>query len=592
MPLPWKFRAIFRPIDRNAPIELQVDIETWRRRLIWLTLLGVFLIGLAFTARPGLRAVKGWHARRLVVEAEGLMAERNWSQASDRIRDAFTFAPGEPSVILAAARLANETGATALALDLWTRACELPGALPEHRVELALAIVRAGRPPVEAATQLAQAGAAVQTSRGRYVSAALAFRNGDHTGALQLLREAVRLDPKNSSLKVQLASPLVYRAATDKAAAAEAALLLYELRKEGRETLSAGRLLRQLRLQAGDLRRAREEALAVIATDGSGLEDRLQLAEILRRQGDRSALDGLLSPLLAESLRSRGTAAIMSNWLLDQQQVNDAARLLEKVSPDWRRVPPLSLTYARHLDNARRINDLREHLRTADWTGAEPEREAWNARLAQLQNNERLRVETWSAVEKRAVGNRELLVRLLAVAKPWRWHQERIRLLHQLAAMPPVDQLYLEEWRQAALAVGQTVDLCEATWQLLDLGTNDPTVRSDAARSALALGRRLEDARKLAAEVYLESPGQPDLAATQAAALRSEGKLEEAQRVLAPWIEMAARGGTIPDRIAYERAANLAAAGDAKGAAAAAKTVQPEVLLPEERAQLRKLLEL
>lgn len=589
MQLSRKFRYLFKTLDPQAPTEMHLELATFRRRLLWGSILLILLGVAAFFARPTLRAVKSWHARNLVAEAEKLMAERNWNAASQRLGDAYTFAPGEPNVLFATARLASESGNGPMAVELWSRVCERPDVKPEQRLELALALVRAGRPASESNAQLALAGEAAKSARGRFVAAAVAFRQGDQQGALQCLREAVKAAPNDSAMKIQLASPLVYRAARDREAAAEAALLLYEAQKDPRERLNATRLLRLLRVQTGELRRAKEEAVNVLTLDGSSFEDSLQLADILKRMGDKAGLDALFNPLLAEAQRNRAVAAALSSWLLDQAQVNDAARLLERVPADWRRTPPLSLTYARHLDDARRVADLREHLRNADWTGAEVEREAWNARLAQLQNNDRLRTETWGQLEKRALNNKPLLVRLLFLTKPWRWHAERLRLLHQLANQPPVDQLVLEEWRQVALASGQTIDLFEATWQLLEVGTNDPTVRSDAARSALLLARRVEDARKLAAEVYEESPGQPEFAATQAGAFRQEGRLDEAKRVLAPWAQMLARGGAMPDRIAFEYAATLHAAGDAKGAAAAAKNVAPESLLPEEVAVLKQI---
>lgn len=589
MRLPWQLRAVFRPIDRNAPIDLQVQIEGWRRMLIWGGIGLLFLVAVVVFAKPGVSAVKAWHARRLVKEAEGLMAARNWAAASEKVSDAFTFSPAEPSVLLAAARLTTETGGTTQAYEMWQRVCNQPVVQPEHRLELAVAAVRAGRPVQEAAAALAQAGAAASTARGRFAAAAIALRQGDQKGALDLLREAVRLEPTNPTLKLQLASGLLYRAARDKAAQAEAALLLYEVQKDPRDGVNARRMLRQLRLQTGDIVRARDEAMAIISMDGSGIEDRLALAGILKRQGDRTTLEGVLTPLVAEANRNRVVAAAVVNWMLEQGHVTDAARLLEKVPPDWRRVPPLSLSYARHLDDTRRVADLREHLRTADWTGVEPEREAWNSRLAQLQNSERLRSETWAGIERRATGDREMMARLLAVSKPWRWHAERIRLLQQLAALPPVDKSVLEDWLAAGLAAGQTADVCEAAWQLIEQGESDANVRSDAARSALLLNRRIHEARKLADEVYNEQPGQPDFAATQAAALRNEGKFAEAQRILSPWVEMAARGGRLPDRVAYERAVTLAASGDAKGAAIAAQPVAIESLLPEEVALVRKL---
>ena len=105
--------------------------------------------------------------------------------------------------------------------------------------------------------------------------------------------------------------------------------------------------------------------------------------------------------------------------MLNNQYRGEVGKLLDRLPPEWRRLPPLSLPVARYLDETRRIAELREHLRVADWTDYEPEREAWNARLAQLQNSDRLRLETWAAIEKRALGDREMSLRLLRVARPW-----------------------------------------------------------------------------------------------------------------------------------------------------------------------------
>lgn len=89
--------------------------------IVYLTLIALVAAGglCVLVAVPVSRAIRGWHARRLSEQANGLIDRRQWEQASEKTRDALLLRPSEPATWEAAARLLSKTGHGSTALAWW-----------------------------------------------------------------------------------------------------------------------------------------------------------------------------------------------------------------------------------------------------------------------------------------------------------------------------------------------------------------------------------------------------------------------------------------------------------------------------------------
>jgi|tagenome__1003787_1003787.scaffolds.fasta_scaffold20975369_3 hypothetical protein len=77
------------------------------------------LILLGAAVRPAAHAIKGWQARRLAGEANTLMQNQQWNEASKKAMDAVKLRPTEPAAIDAIAHLLSRTGRSGPALEWW-----------------------------------------------------------------------------------------------------------------------------------------------------------------------------------------------------------------------------------------------------------------------------------------------------------------------------------------------------------------------------------------------------------------------------------------------------------------------------------------
>src|SRR3954452_20047413 len=108
--------------------ELFENIGEWfRARPRRQTRLKYGLIGLAVlivagaAVRPTAHAIKAWQARRLAGEADMLMRNQQWNEASRKAMDAVKLRPTEPAAIDAVAHLLSRTGRSAPALEWWKK---------------------------------------------------------------------------------------------------------------------------------------------------------------------------------------------------------------------------------------------------------------------------------------------------------------------------------------------------------------------------------------------------------------------------------------------------------------------------------------
>ena len=137
------------PVHPSRPeLSYAEFIARGRRRLAGKILLIVGAIALVvfLGGKPVYRAIKAWQARRLAREANALMVEEKWTEASRRVQDAYLLRPNEPEAVRASARLLTRVSRPGEAVPFWEELAKLTSLTREDR---RLLFLRARRRTIE-----------------------------------------------------------------------------------------------------------------------------------------------------------------------------------------------------------------------------------------------------------------------------------------------------------------------------------------------------------------------------------------------------------------------------------------------------------
>lgn len=245
-------------------------------------------------------------------QAEGEMEQGRWANAAALANAARSLSPGERELIALASAAHFRAGHSEAQTGRWQQALgylEKARELGENSrgllQNLALAYEKAGR-----FGQAADLWRQVVRRRPRKASAHDALtpqqvallwghvaecyrRAGDVEEAISTLRNAVKNDPKNTDLRLELVDALV---ADDRWTAARNEIKRI-LKKEPE---NVGALVRSARIEEGSWYPARAQSIwrQILALDPSHLEARERLAELLERKGDRLVRFGMADQAL------------------------------------------------------------------------------------------------------------------------------------------------------------------------------------------------------------------------------------------------------------------------------------------------------
>lgn len=184
----------------------------WTRRYVPVAFALALLI--YFGGKPSYRAVRGWQAKRIAREANALIAQEKWSEASRRVQDAYLLRPNEPEAVRASARLLTRVARPIEAATFWEELAKLAPLTREDRREYAACALAIGKLDV-AAAQLAALAAlpgGADAPTDWLLAAELAAARAETTKALDFSRRVIaagdRAMPRERFIASLLASNL------------------------------------------------------------------------------------------------------------------------------------------------------------------------------------------------------------------------------------------------------------------------------------------------------------------------------------------------------------------------------------------------
>jgi hypothetical protein len=557
--------------------------EPSRKGILFLCWLLVFASPIALvTARPAYLAFKDWRSDRLTGEAEALTDSGQWDSALNTASAAYLLAPQSPRTVRLVANLLTHFGSER-ALDFWQLAVTLDPDRTENRRSLIATALRYEQLPLaetHAAELLRRAG----DVRENIVSAATVARAArDYTREYRLLNRARTKWPNDDGIRFQL----------------NRAMAVVGTQREVREAIVA---LREdaLRQDPTGL-----EALEFFADrPAEDFPDRQRYALLLRNHplagGQQLAaaaaveidaqpearpqfLEQLLGAVAGRDAATKGTVA---EWLL---RIGENPRVLQLLPwAEVREAPKLALA---HLDALSRTGD-RAALDRLLATPGLPVRKEFSLLC---------RWQAGRAAEEGPANDRDAIAAIeVAIAFPASLHfiasrfEEAAR--YDLATQAFSRLRHAPRFRSVALmGLLRLARRDHDTRTILDLleqarldGSTDPAALGDIAYYELLLKRNVHQNRQLAAKLAAQYPDRMSFFATLALACLSEEDFAGALRTFElgdfHW-----RRATNGMKAIY--AASLDAAGRTAEAHEVAGEVNPETLLPEERALLGSVRE-
>ena len=370
----------------------------------------------------------------------------------------------------------------------------------------------------------------VETAPFQAAAARISEAKNNVTEAEQHWKRAWELDPNNKSNEMGLAFAQLKSDATASRASGRA--LLEKLRTDDKYRAAATRAL----IADAILHLENTEAAKTFAQELQGypeatFADRLLYLEILRATKDQG-FPGYLTTVENDAKANPVTLASLIAWM------NNSGMAL------------VALDYVRGIDQAMASkwpvpSELaKSYVRLADWDGLErftkdgrwPQldfiRRAFLARSFREKNKPEMADREWAAAEKEALTDVRSLEALERTTVEWGWTNEAVKLLWQMAKTPEKQVEALHSLYKHYAKQRDTQGLYRVLSRLSELEPTDRVVRNNLAQIALLLNADPARARKIAAELYREEPGNGTYASTYAFALYSQGDANQALKIM------------------------------------------------------------
>lgn len=372
------------------------------------------------------------------------------------------------------------------------------------------------------------AGTSAAYPRYQKLSGALAWGLGKRDEAEKHYREALRLEPGNPSIVLNLDTIGLASTNAEVAAAARASLERVATNSEFRAV--ALRYLMADAVEHKSIPRAKNYSAEIVRDPAATAGDKINYLELLHVAGDAS-FSSWLASIKQEAAHSPVEAFALGKWMATAENPTNALRWLQTLPQSIQTNQPVPLVMA----------DC--YIALKDWKGlvALAERQDWGEancfRLALVSLGERSMQQepasqtAWRKALRLASHRLDRLSRLSQAAAGWGWQTESTEILKEIVAEFPKEKWATDQLATRLYAAGNTRELGDLVAKIYAADTSDARSKNNLANIFLLEKADLDKAYRLAREAYDSSPGNPFFASTYAYSLLLQKKPEEALKV-------------------------------------------------------------
>lgn len=570
--------------DDSSGSVKEIERREFLRR--WGIRLGIVVIiaGLGFTSYRGYGELR---KRNLAHQVQQFVDAGDYRSAVLVARRLLELDPDNVAATRAMADM-TDAGGRAEALGWRQRVAQLQPGIPANQIALAKTALRVGQLDlVERVLELVPESAR-HTVPYHQVAGARAVARRQPALAESHFAAAVELEPGNAQLSLNLAS---LRLASSQAGSAEAArTTLKELANESTVRLPAVRALAADAVARNDRAEARNWATQLKSEKGATYADTLLY---FRAVQSTEAAAPALEELKAKAAESPTTTAELITWLNREGMAVVAAHWASSLPQQVRDTQPVPLALAESLSFMQDWPALLASVEDKNWGEFEALRLAVQShalhRLSTSQPDSMQRQTVWRAALKAAEAKPEHLVAIAQLAEGWGYGEDAEEAWWKVAAGNANPRAGLSALQRLYKSKQDTRGLLRVAKRAVELNPADLVAANNYASLGLLLNGD-STARRLAARLHTEHPGNRAFAATHAFALHTAGKTTEAIEVMERMKEEELRHPAI----ATYYVVMLVESGNLDRARSYLPHAQRATLLPEEQQLLsvasRKLL--
>ena len=528
----------------------------------------------------GYKQFRAWQQRRLIAEANGLLAQGDYRRASLDARRLLQINPESADACRIMARLSEKAGSRS-ALEWRRRVMDLGVATPNDLILLARAAVRfddRGTADV-AISKLPES--AKTSAEYHALLADIAFAQRDGVEMERQLSEAARLEPANKDYTMRLAA--LRLGATDRELRAKGKQTLEEMQSDPLLRREATRFLTEDALRLNNTLTALELARQLDSFPDKSFADRILLLTALDAAKDNSFAAFLDEMKTASADDPERVAAVMT-WLNMHKRAADAIEWSTKLPPGIMGQKMVQIALSDAFIGARDWTGLQRLVNSGNWGALDFLRSALHARALRELGNEPDSAAQWNEALKKVAADPRQTLTLAETVEKWGWRAEAIELLWLIAKDPMKGDDALRVLYGYFAKNGDTQNLYRVLLHQVEIHPEDPNVQNNLAQLSLLLNLNADRGQKLAREVYEKDPKNPAYVSTYAFALHVQGDTRKALKAL----ETLTSEQLHQPGIAAYYGIMLAAAGDTARAAEFLDLGEKASLLPQEKALIEK----
>ena len=501
-----------------------------KRKRRWLLLAGLVLT-LILAVTIGRPAFSRWQHRRLIQAAGKAFASGDLRSACLSAREALLKNPASTPACAILARVAEHENSPAAIL--WRqRLVELNPKQSSRLLELAACAANLGETFI-AEQALSQIPEGERDTLAFHATAgALAIAEKQPARAEKEFQRAAALDPKDENLRLNLAT--IQLALAHPGAATEAFATLERLRQNPQFRHAALRALLTDARRGNNPERARSLANELRQSADASLGDILLWLDELRQE-QSPEFDGELRSLQAATAKSGGAIYSVVTWMNARGLAAQSIQWCESLPAKVRAQMPVPLGEAEARTALADWKQLREIVRGADWADLEFLRLAIHARVLYETDGQRRRTEfhtMWESAKNSTRGNPNALMMLGRLVKGWGWKDEATEAWWLAARNGTGNRAALKALFANYSAEKNTRELYRVARRVFEMEPANLVAKNNVAALALLIGEDVDEAHRLAAELYTQTPAQSVIASTHALSLCKQKRAAEAVAVL------------------------------------------------------------
>jgi len=480
----------------------------------------------------GRKAYKRHSEHRLIAQAAEYVAKKDLRNAGLCLRRALQINPSSAKASAMMAELLDNAGSPA-ALGWRIRTAQLEPNDPEHRLAWASTALKM-QDSKSAANALA--GVDQKSKRGAVfhkLSGALAWSERNAAEADAEYNEALRLEPSNDVIKLNLAT--VHLSSTNREVAQAARVLLQGMTSQANTNVPLRRVALTHLIEDAQARKQWSEAVGysdeILQTPSATFRDKLLHLKLLYLAKDPK-LGAYSAGLREEAVKSPAEAFGFGQWLAASEGPTNTLRWLQGLPATVRTNQPVPLLLT---DCQIALGDWKGILDTLgkqDWGEGQFYRFALES-LAQRSVGQTLAATSaWQKALKLSAHRLDRLSRLAQVTAAWHWEPELTAVLVEATTQFPKEKWAGDALIAAYYRSGNTRAMGELLAKSYAADPSDNRLKNNLANVCLLRKSELDKAYRLAREAYASATNNPFFACTYAYSLLMQNQKEEALKVV------------------------------------------------------------